>query len=55
MKFIQRIFDNDVSVNVHFQPLPLLSAYKNRGYKMSDYPIAFDNYQREFHFPFIMI
>lgn len=50
-EIIQYIFDKDVSVNVHFQPLPLLSAYKNRGYKMSDYPIAFDNYQREISLP----
>ena len=31
-EIIQRIFDKDVSVNVHFQPLPLLSAFKNKGY-----------------------
>jgi len=48
---IQRIFDKDVSVNVHFQPLPLFSAYKNRGYKMEDYPVAFDNYSREISLP----
>lgn len=48
---IQDIFDQDVSVNVHFQPLPLLSAFKNRGFKMKDYPIAFDNYSREISLP----
>ncbi len=48
---IQRIFAHDVSVNVHFQPLPMLSAYKNRGYKMQDYPVAFDNYSREISLP----
>ncbi|MBL4651344.1 MAG: DegT/DnrJ/EryC1/StrS family aminotransferase [Flavobacteriales bacterium] len=48
---IQGIFDKDVSVNVHFQPLPLLTAYKSRGYKMEDYPKAFDNYQREITLP----
>jgi len=48
---IQNIFDKDVSVNVHFQPLPLLSAYKNRGYKIDNYPIAFDNYSREISLP----
>lgn len=35
---IQEIFEQDVSVNVHFQPLPLLTAYKNLGYRMDDYP-----------------
>lgn len=48
---IQRIFDKDVSVNVHFQPLPLLSAYKNKGYKITDYPVAYDNYSREISLP----
>ena len=50
-EIIQRIFDKDVSVNVHFQPLPLLSAFKNKGYKIEDYPIAYDNYCREISLP----
>lgn len=48
---IQKIFDKDVSVNVHFQPLPMLSAYKNRGYKIENYPVALDNYSREISLP----
>jgi dTDP-4-amino-4,6-dideoxygalactose transaminase len=48
---IQEIFAQEVSVNVHFQPLPLFTAYKNAGYKMSDYPNAFDNYSREISLP----
>ncbi len=50
-EIIQRIFNRDVSVNVHFQPLPLLSAFKNKGYKMEDYPVAYDNYCREISLP----
>ncbi len=48
---IQKIFDKDVSVNVHFMPLPLLSFYKKQGYKMEDYPIAYNNYSREISLP----
>lgn len=48
---IQRIFDKDVSVNVHFQPLPLLTFYKNMGYKIEDYPVAYSNYSREISLP----
>ena len=48
---IQKIFAQDVAVNVHFKPLPLLSLYKNLGYNMSDYPNAFDNYSREISLP----
>jgi len=48
---IQKIFDKDVSVNVHFIPLPMLSFYKNLGYNIKDYPIAYDNYSREISLP----
>jgi dTDP-4-amino-4,6-dideoxygalactose transaminase len=48
---IQKIFDKDVAVNVHFIPLPMLSFYKNMGYRISDYPIGYDNYSREVSLP----
>ncbi len=50
-EIIQMIFDKDVSINVHFQPLPLLSFYKNLGYRIEDYPVAYDNYSREISLP----
>lgn len=48
---IQHISENNVSVNVHFMPLPLLTAYKNLGFEMSDYPNAFNMYQNEISLP----
>ncbi len=48
---MQLIFDQDVSVNVHFQPLPILTAYKNLGYKMADYPEAWNKYANEISLP----
>lgn len=48
---MQEIFERDVSVNVHFQPLPLLTAYKNLGYKMEDYPEAWNKYSNEITLP----
>lgn len=48
---IQDIFEHDVAVNVHFQPLPLLTAYKNLGYQITDYPQAYDSYSREISLP----
>ncbi len=48
---IQSIFDEDVSVNVHFQPLPLLTAYKNLGYDINDYPEAFQKFSCEISLP----
>ena len=50
-KIMQKIFANGVSVNVHFQPLPLLTVYKNEGYKMKDYPISWSKYENEITLP----
>ncbi len=46
-EIVQKIFDLDVSVNDHFKPLPLLTAYSKRGYKISDYPVTLDHFSRE--------
>jgi dTDP-4-amino-4,6-dideoxygalactose transaminase len=48
---IQAIFDQDVAVNVHFQPLPLLTAYKQLGYQIADYPNAYSHYAAEISLP----
>lgn len=48
---MQKIFEAGVSVNVHFQPLPTLTVYKNEGYKMSDYPVTWSKYENEITLP----
>jgi dTDP-4-amino-4,6-dideoxygalactose transaminase len=48
---IQAIFDQDVSVNVHFIPVPSMSFYKKLGYDMKHYPQAFNNYACEITLP----
>ncbi len=48
---INEIMLSGVSVNVHFIPLPMLSFYKNEGYKMEDYPITYKNYSCEISLP----
>jgi dTDP-4-amino-4,6-dideoxygalactose transaminase len=50
-EIIRRIVEKEVSVNVHFQPLPLLSFYKSLGYDIKDYPQAYDNYKTEISLP----
>ncbi|MGV6860564.1 MAG: DegT/DnrJ/EryC1/StrS family aminotransferase [Putridiphycobacter sp.] len=50
-QIITKIFEAGVSVNVHFQPLPLLTVYKNEGYKMEDFPIAYAKYANEITLP----
>lgn len=48
---MQKIFDQDVSVNVHFLPVPTLTAYKKRGYNIADYPETWNKYQNEITLP----
>jgi len=48
---IKEIFDHDVSVNVHFIPVPMMSFYKKQGYDIKNYPVTFDNYSREVSLP----
>ena len=48
---MHEIFEQDVSVNCHFQPLPILTAYKNLGYKMADYPQTWNSYSNEITLP----
>ncbi len=48
---IQEIFNRDVSVNVHFMPVPAMSFYKKMGYDILKYKTAYDNYCREITLP----
>ena len=48
---IKEIFDCDVSVNVHFIPVPMMSFYKGLGYDIHTYPVTFNNYSREISLP----
>jgi dTDP-4-amino-4,6-dideoxygalactose transaminase len=48
---MHEIFEQDVSVNVHFQPLPLFTAYKNLGYNIKNYPVAYAKYTSEISLP----
>jgi dTDP-4-amino-4,6-dideoxygalactose transaminase len=48
---IREIFRREVSVNVHFVPLPMMTYYKNEGYSIADYPVTYDNYSREISLP----
>ena len=48
---IAKLGENDIATNVHFQPLPLLTAYKNLGFKIEDYPNAYNQYKNEISLP----
>lgn len=50
-KIIDMITNDGVSVNVHFIPLPMLTAFKNMGFDINHYPIAYDMYKNEISLP----
>lgn len=40
-----------IPLNVHYKPLPLLSAYRNLGFDIKDYPNAYEMYSNEVTLP----
>ena len=50
-RVIEKLAEKGISTNVHYKPLPMLTLYKNLGYKMEDYPNAFNQYVNEITLP----
>lgn len=50
-RIIEKMAEKDIATNVHYKPLPLLTAYKNLGFKIEDYPNAYDLYKCEITLP----
>ncbi len=48
---ISEITKQEVAVNVHFIPLPLLTFFKGMGYDIKDYPQAYKNFSQEISLP----
>ena len=43
--------ERGVASNVHYKPLPLLTAYRNLGFKIEDYPNAYAQFANEVTLP----
>lgn len=50
-KIIQLVAEAGAATNVHFVPMPMLTLFKNMGYDINDYPVAFNNYHNEISLP----
>lgn len=50
-RMIELMAEDGVTTNVHYKPLPLLTAYKNLGFDIADYPNAFAQYECEITLP----
>lgn len=50
-KFFNKMNEHGVMCNVHFKPLPMLTAYKNHGFDISDYPNAYKMHENQMTLP----
>lgn len=50
-EIIIRLEEAGIACNVHYKPLPMLTAYKNLGFDIADFPNAFAYYENEISLP----
>ena len=50
-EIIVKMAERGISCNVHYKPLPLLTAYKNLGFDIENYPNAYSYYVKEITLP----
>lgn len=48
---IQHLADAGIGVNVHYIPMAMLTLFKDRGYRMADYPKTYELYANEITLP----
>ena len=48
---IARMAERGIAYNVHYKPLPMMTAYKNLGFDIVDYPNAYNQYHNEITLP----
>lgn len=48
---IEKAAENGVSTNVHYKPLPMMTAYKKLGFDIADYPNAYAQFANEISLP----
>ena len=50
-RIIEKMGEYGIATNVHYKPLPMLTAYKNLGFCINDYPNAFEQYKNSISLP----
>jgi dTDP-4-amino-4,6-dideoxygalactose transaminase len=50
-KMIQLVAETGAATNVHFVPMPMLTLFKEMGYDIKNYPVAYSNYANEISLP----
>lgn len=50
-RLIEAMAERGIACNVHYKPLPMMTAYKNLGFSISDFPQAYAFYENEITLP----
>lgn len=48
---IERMAERGIATNVHYKPLPMMTAYKKMGFDIKDFPNAFHMFENEITLP----
>ena len=48
---IEQMAERGIATNVHYKPLPMMTAYKNMGFDIKDYPNAYAHFANEITLP----
>lgn len=50
-EIITEMAERGIACNVHYKPLPMMTAYKNLGFEISDFPNAYNFFKNEITLP----
>lgn len=50
-RIIEQMAERGIACNVHYKPLPMMTAYKALGFDINDYPNAYNQYRNEITLP----
>lgn len=50
-EIINKMAERGIATNVHYKPLPMMTAYKNLGYDIKDFPCAYSQFKNEITLP----
>lgn len=50
-EIIIKMAERGIACNVHYKPLPMMTAYKSLGFDIDDYPSAYNQYRNEVTLP----
>ena len=50
-EIIVKMAEAGIATNVHYKPLPMMTAYKNMGFDIKDYPNAYKQFENEITLP----